>query len=96
MTREDQIFITNVVVINSPWKTLIINVINQPVSVNAKLKTIVKIRKYRWLCEGQHFISMVGEVHSAPRHDMDCFIKECAHLFHNKQSRGHLSLSFCI
>jgi hypothetical protein len=48
----------------------------QHVSVNAKLKTIVKIRKYRWLGEGQHFILMVKEVHSAPRHDMDCFIRE--------------------
>ncbi len=28
------------------------------------------------------------------RHDMDCFIKECVHSFHNKQSRGYLSLSF--
>jgi hypothetical protein len=28
--------------------------------------------------------------------DMNCFIKECAHLFHDKGSRGHLSLSFCI
>ncbi len=26
---------------------------------------------------------------------MDCFIKECACLVYNKQSRGHLSLSFC-
>jgi hypothetical protein len=27
---------------------------------------------------------------------MDHFIKECAHLFHDRQSRGHLSLSFYI
>jgi hypothetical protein len=27
---------------------------------------------------------------------MDHFIKECAHLFHNRRSGGHLSLSFCI
>jgi hypothetical protein len=36
------------------------------------------------------------EVHGALERNMDCFIKECAHLFHNKQFRGHLSLSFCI
>jgi hypothetical protein len=27
---------------------------------------------------------------------MDCFIMECAHLFHNRQLGSHLSLSFCI
>jgi hypothetical protein len=26
---------------------------------------------------------------------MNRFIKECAHLFHDRQPRGHLSLSFC-
>jgi hypothetical protein len=36
------------------------------------------------------------EVHGAPRCDMDCFIKEFVRLFHDRQSRGHLSLSFCI
>jgi hypothetical protein len=36
------------------------------------------------------------EVHSTPERDMDHFIKECARFFHDKQSRGHLSLSFCI
>ncbi len=39
---------------------------------------------------------MAMEVHGAPEHDMDCFIREYAHLFHDRQSRGHLSLSFCI
>jgi hypothetical protein len=34
--------------------------------------------------KGHHFISMAMEVHSACRHDMDHFIKECAHIFHNK------------
>jgi hypothetical protein len=28
--------------------------------------------------------------------DMDCFIRECACLFHDRRSRGHLSLPFCI
>jgi hypothetical protein len=36
------------------------------------------------------------EVHGAPGCDTDCFIKEYACVFHNKRSRGCLSLSFCI
>jgi hypothetical protein len=39
---------------------------------------------------------MAMEVHNAPGHDMDHFIRECAHLFHDRRSKGHLSLSFCI
>jgi hypothetical protein len=39
---------------------------------------------------------MAMEVHGAPMHDKDCFIRECARLFHDRRSRGHLSLSFCI
>jgi hypothetical protein len=39
---------------------------------------------------------MAMEVHDAHRHDMDPFIKESACPFHDRQSRGHLSLSFCI
>jgi hypothetical protein len=39
---------------------------------------------------------MAMEVHGAPGCDMDCFIKECAHLFHNRRLRGHLSLYFYI
>jgi hypothetical protein len=46
--------------------------------------------------EGHHFIPMVMEVHNTPKHNMNRFINECGHLFHDKQSRGHLSLSFCI
>jgi hypothetical protein len=61
-----------------------------------KLNTIVKIHKYKGLHEGHHFIPMAMEVHHAPEHDMDHFIRYCARLFHNKQSRGHLSLSFYI
>jgi hypothetical protein len=45
---------------------------------------------------GTIFILMAMEVHSAFGHDTDCFIRECACLFHDKQSKGHLSLSFCI
>jgi len=39
---------------------------------------------------------MAMKVHDAFGRDMDRFIKVCAHLFHNKQLGGHLSLSFCI
>ncbi len=35
-------------------------------------------------------------MHDTPEHDVDHFIRECAHLFHDKRLRGHLSLSFCI
>jgi hypothetical protein len=38
---------------------------------------------------------MAMEVHNAHERDMDCFIRECVHLFHNKQLRGYLSF-FCI
>jgi hypothetical protein len=96
MTCEDQVFVANVMVTNPPWKTIVTSVINQPTSANAKIKTTVKISKYKRLFEGHHFIPMATEVHSAPRHDMGRFIRECAHLFHDKQSKGHLSLSFCI
>jgi hypothetical protein len=44
------------------------------------------------LHEGHHFILMAMEVHNAPR----CFIRECVCLFHNRQSKGHLSLYFSI
>jgi len=62
----------------------------------AKVNAIAKICKYKGLHEGHHFISMAMKVHNAPECDMDCFINECACIFHNRQSRGHLSLSFCI
>jgi hypothetical protein len=39
---------------------------------------------------------MAMEVHHALGHDMYHFIKKRAHLFHDRQLRGHLSLSFCI
>jgi hypothetical protein len=72
------------------------NVINQLVGVVVELSAIAKICKYRGLHETHHFIPMAMDVHDTPKHDMDYFIKECARLFHEKQSRGHLSLSFCI
>jgi hypothetical protein len=39
---------------------------------------------------------MAMEVHDTPKHDMDCFIRECACLFHNRRSKAHLSLFFCV
>jgi len=85
-----------VVVINPTQKIVTMSVISQPTDAIAKLNTIVKIRKYRGLHEGHHFILMVMEVHDAPRRDMDCFIEECVHLFHDRQLRGYVSLFFCI
>ncbi len=84
------------VVIDLPWETVALNVINRPIGVVAKLNAIAKMHKYTRLHEGHHFILMAMEVHDAPKCDMDCVIKECAHLFHDRQSRGHLSLYFCI
>jgi hypothetical protein len=72
------------------------NVISRPTNVVAELKTIVEIRKYKRFHEGHHFISMAMKVHGTPKRDMDCFIRKYAHLFHNKQLKGHLSLSFYI
>jgi hypothetical protein len=85
-----------VVVIDLTQEMMASDVISQPTGVVAKLSAITKIRKYRKLHEGHHFIMMAMEVHDTPRCDMDRFIRECAHLFHNRQSEGHLSLSFCI
>ncbi len=49
-----------------------------------ELNAIVKIHKYRGFHEGHHFISMAMEMHDAPRHDMNPFIKEYACLFHDR------------
>jgi hypothetical protein len=50
----------------------------------AKFNIIIKICKYRGLHEEHHFIVMITEVHGAFKCDMDYFINECAHLFHNR------------
>jgi hypothetical protein len=34
------------------------------------------------------------EMHNIFTCDMDCFIRECVSLFHDRQSRGYLSLFF--
>jgi hypothetical protein len=75
-------------------KMMASSVISQWLSVATKLSAIVNICKYRRFHEGHHFILMAMEVHDVPKHDMDCFIKECACFFHNRRSRGHLFLSF--
>jgi len=72
------------------------NAISQSIGVIAEVSAIAKIRKYKRLLEGHHFILMAMEVHSAPERDMDCFIRECDCLFHDRQLGGHLSLSFCV
>ncbi len=77
-------------------ETMASNVISWPSSVVAEFSAIVKICKYKRFHGGHHFILMAMEVHDTPRCDVDRFIKECAHLFHNRQLGGHLSLSFCI
>jgi hypothetical protein len=72
------------------------SVISRLIGVTMKFNTIVKIHKYKGLHDRHHFILMAMEVHGAPRCDMDRFIRECAYLFHDRWSKGHLSLSFCI
>jgi hypothetical protein len=72
------------------------NVISRLANVATKLNNIITIRKYRNFYEGHHFILMTMEVHITLRRDMNHFIRECGCLFHNKRSKGHLFLSFCI
>jgi antirestriction protein len=84
MTQEDQVFITNVVVINPTWKMVVSSVITRPVSAIGELNTIAKICKYKRFHEGHHFVLMAMEVHDTPKCDMDYFIKECARLFHDR------------
>jgi hypothetical protein len=56
----------------------------QPTCVATELSAIAQIHKYKGFHEGHHFIPMAMEVHNTSRHDMDRFIKECAHLFHER------------
>jgi hypothetical protein len=50
--------------------------------VQLKFNAIGKICKYIRLHEGHHYILITMEVHSAPRRDMDRFIRECVRIFH--------------
>jgi hypothetical protein len=58
MTREDQVFVANVVVTDLTEETMASSVITRPVGVAMKLNVIAKIRKYKGLHEGHHFIPM--------------------------------------
>jgi hypothetical protein len=57
------------------------NVISRLASAFAKLSAITKIRKYKRVNEGHHFIPMAIEVHSTPKCDMDHFIRELFVIF---------------
>jgi hypothetical protein len=96
MTCEDQTFVVDVVVTYPIEEMVATNVISWPIAAIAKFSTIVKICKYRGLHKGHHFIPMAMEMHDAPKHDIDHFIKERAHLFHDRWLEDHLSLYFCI
>jgi hypothetical protein len=77
-------------------ETMASSVITQSIGVDAKLSAIAKFRNYKRLYDKHHFILMAMKMHNTPGHDMDHFIKECAHLFCDRQLEGHLSLFFCI
>jgi hypothetical protein len=95
MTQKNQVFIVNVISIDLMRQMMTLSVISQPTNVIAKLNIITKIRRYKRFHEGHHFILMAIKMHNA--HDMDRFIKKCAHLFHRKQSKNYLSFFFfCI
>jgi hypothetical protein len=96
MIRDDQVFVVNVMVTNLTWNMMVMCVINWLTNATTKINAFVNIHKYRGLHEGHHFISMSMEVHNTFKHDMDHFIKERARLFHDRKSRGHLSLSFAF
>jgi len=86
MTCEDQGFVFDVVIINLTQETMAMSVISQPIGATLELSTIVKIHKYKRLHERHHFILMAMKVHGTLECDMDSFIKECVHLFHNRWS----------
>jgi hypothetical protein len=75
-----------VVVIDLMRKTVASNVIIRPIGVVAKYSANSKICMNKRFHEGHHFILMAMEVHSAPKLDMESFIRECAHFFHDRQS----------
>jgi hypothetical protein len=60
-----------------------LSVVNQPTCAIIEFSAIVTIHKYGRLYERHHFISTAMEVHGTPKCDMDRFIRECVHLFHN-------------
>ncbi len=62
------------------------SVISQVLGATIKLSAIIKIYKNKVLNERHHFISMAMQMHDALGHDMNHFIRECARLFHDRQS----------
>jgi hypothetical protein len=84
LTLDQSGVATDVMVTNLTWDTIISNVISQPIGVIAKFNAIIKIHKYGKLQKGHHFIPMTMEMHDTLGCDMDCFIRQCAHLFHNR------------
>jgi hypothetical protein len=84
MTHEDQVFIVDVVVTDLTQKMVVTNVINWPKGVAMEFNAIAKIHKYRGPHEGHQFILMAMEVFNTHGHDMDHFIKECVHIFHDR------------
>ncbi len=72
------------VVTNLTWETVASSVISGLVGAVIELSAIAKIYKYKGFHEGHHFILMAMEVHNALGCDMDRFIRERAHLFHNR------------
>jgi hypothetical protein len=84
MTRENQVFVVDVVPTNSTQEMLVLSVISRPIVATAELSAVTKICKYKGLHEGHHFILMAMEVHGTFRRDMDRFIRECVRCFHNR------------
>ncbi len=84
MTHEDHVFVIDVVVMDSTQEMVAMSVISRLVGAIAELIAIIKIRKYRGIHEGHHIIPMAMEVHDTPKRDMDCFIRVCAFLIHNR------------
>ncbi len=72
------------VVIDLSRETTTLSVITQWAGATTELITIVNIHKYKRFHKGHYFTLMAMEVHGAPGCDMDCFIRECAHLFHDR------------
>jgi hypothetical protein len=62
MIRKDQIFVTDVVVIDPTQDTMVTSVISQPTSAIVELNNIVKICKYKGFHQGHHFIPMAMDV----------------------------------
>jgi hypothetical protein len=68
MTREDQVLIVNVMVTDSMWETVILNVIIWLAGADTKLNIIIKICKYTGFHEEHHFILIVIEMYDAFEH----------------------------